>query len=140
MKTKENIIAWTSLPARDRKKRIVFWIVIFTIVWFIYLFGGLFWGLFSLLLLLVSTANFYTPTRYTLKEDHLEIKRPLYTQKKEYRTFRRVVVDKKGVFLSPFPKPSRLDAFRGVYLLFDGADNPDKIVDFLRKKVEESGA
>jgi len=132
----EKIIKWTALPSRNKKKRILFWFSLFAIVSFIYAFGGLFWGIFSLVILLATTASFYTPTTYILKEDHLEIKRPLYTQKREWKTLKRVVPDKKGVFLSPFSRPSRLDAFRGFYLLLDGAENREEIIEFLKEKIE----
>lgn len=130
------VIKWTALPARNRKKRLFFWFSLFAIVSFIYAFGGLFWGIFSLFLLLATTASFYTPTTYLLKQTHIEIKRPLYTQKREWKTLKRVVPDKRGVFLSPFSRPSRLDAFRGFYLLLNGSENREEIIRFLREKIE----
>jgi hypothetical protein len=129
-------IRWTALPARNRRKRILFLLTIFTIVYLVYTLFGIYWSIFSLLVLLGALAQFYTPTTYILKDTHIEIKRPLYTIKREWRTLKRVVPDKRGVLLSPFSKPSRLDAFRGLYLLLDGVDDREKVISFLKEKVE----
>ena len=129
----EKIITWTAYPARNKRKKYLFWLSIFVIVSFIYAFGGVFWGIFSLVLLLATTASFYTPTKYKITDTYIEIKRPLYTQRREFSTLRRVVPDKNGVLLSPFSGPSRLDAFRGLYLLLEGAENRNEIIEFLRR-------
>ncbi len=129
-----NRISWKILPARDKKK---FSIFIFTVSGFtilVYFVAGIYWALFSLVVLLASLFQFYTPTEYILDDDGIIIKRPLYTMRKNWSEFRRVVETKSGIFLSPFSRPSRLDSFRGVHLLIQNKEKHD-VIEFIKRKI-----
>lgn len=45
--------------------------------------------------------------------------------------FRSFYPDKRGVLLSPFTRPSRLENFRGVYVRYDG--NKDEVDAFVKE-------
>jgi hypothetical protein len=51
---------------------------------------------------------------------------------------RRVVRDEESVRLSPFPRPSKLDAFRGILLWFD--DNAEDVMAFIAHHVKAEAA
>jgi len=102
----------------------------------LYIFAGLYWALFGLLLLLGSLSAFYTPTKYILTEKEITIKRPLYTLKRPWAEIKRYEADKNGIFLSPFSRPRRLENFRGIYLMVEG--NRDEVISFIEERINES--
>lgn len=116
----EGKVEWVALPAKDRKKLIIFIVTLGAFLSFVYYAAGFYWFIFSLVTLLLSLSPFYTPTRYTVDKRGVIIKRPLYTRKMDWRKVKRLIIDKNGVFLSPFSAPTRLENFRGVYLIIGG--------------------
>jgi hypothetical protein len=50
---------------------------------------------------------------------------------------RRVARDGLGVKLSPLARPSRLEAYRGIYLWF--SDNADEVMEFIARHTEAVG-
>lgn len=77
------------------------------------------WVIFAVLLLGGSVFfPLLTATGYRFDEHGIIIKRPFYTVKKEWSTYRSYYPDPNGVLLSPFSTPSRLENFRGMYLRF----------------------
>lgn len=79
--------------------------------------GSLPLGVLALLLLSGSLWPFFMPTTYRFTTWGVEQKRWPTLRRVPWAAFRRYQVDRRGVFLSPFPHPSRLDAFRGLYLM-----------------------
>ncbi|MCD6132594.1 MAG: hypothetical protein J7J61_10875 [Candidatus Hydrothermae bacterium] len=131
-------IEWESLPARNKKRLVIAIIAVFFTTLFLYLFTGPYWAIFGFLLLLFVLFPFYTVTRYSLDNEKIVIKKPFYTVSKELRYFRRVEKDRNGVFLSPFKKPSRLDNFRGIYLIMQDDKLKNRVFEFLKKNIEEN--
>ena len=127
-------ISWKVFPAKNKKKLIIFLVTVFGFTTLVLLVAGIYWALFSLLVLLGSLFQFYTTTEYILDEEGVTIKRPLYTMKKSWKEFKRVVETETGIFLSPFSFPSRLDSFRGVHLLIENEER-EKILKFIEEKV-----
>jgi len=114
-------IEWVSFPAVEnlRKTTIatIFIIGLSTLLYFLY---GPIYGFLSILFLGFSLLPYYTPTTYRLSEDGIEVKKVFYTIKKSWSNFRSFYPDKNGVLLSPFPIPTRLENFRGIYIRFRG--------------------
>jgi hypothetical protein len=55
---------------------------------------------------------------------------------KKYADFRSFYYDKKGIMLSPFLKPSRLDGFRGQSLRFSKTKTEkEEVIAFLKTKI-----
>ena len=127
-------ISWKVLPARNKKKLFIFLSTVLGFSFLVLLVAGIYWALFSLLVLLGSLFQFYTYTEYVLDDNGVTIKRPLYTMKKSWKEFKRVVETRTGIFLSPFSFPSRLDSFRGVHLLIENEDR-SKILEFIKGKI-----
>ncbi len=133
----EREIRWQVLPIKKGGKKLVIFIVaILGTGLLLYIFAGLYWALFGLLLLLGSLSAFYTPTKYILTEKEITIKRPLYTLKRPWSEIKRYEVDKNGIFLSPFRKPRRLENFRGIYLMV--GENRDEVISFIKERINEN--
>jgi len=112
-------IEWNSHPVREERKKAVFSILFLLILWIsVYISFGIFWFLLSILLIGGSLFPFFTVTRYRLDQEGVTVRKPFYTVKKGWRQFRSYYPERNGVLLSPFLKPSRLENFRGLFLLF----------------------
>lgn len=114
-------IEWVSFPAVENlKKTIIATIFIIGLSTLLYFLYGPIYGFLSILFLGFSLLPYYTPTTYRLNEDGIEVKKVFYTIKKSWSNFRSFYPDKNGVLLSPFPIPTRLENFRGIYIRFRG--------------------
>lgn len=87
----------------------------------------------AMVVLFASLAKFYFPTAYTLDTSGVTIKTTTQTLKKEWRLYRSCYRDKNGLLLSPFTEPSRLENFRGLYLIFDR--NGDEVTAFVKQRL-----
>jgi hypothetical protein len=96
-------------------------------------FKDVFLTLLSVVILLVSLHTFFTRTAYRLDDKGVTVTTVGIRTSKAWSAFKRYQADAKGVTLSPFAKPSRLDPFRSVRLLFGG--NRDEVVAFISKRI-----
>ena len=130
-------LEWSSHPVR-RKTVVSILVVLFLLaVWlvvYVTTSSTLLTGL-AVIIMLGSMSSFFLPTRYELDEKKVKIRFFFTNREREWSAFRSFYVDKNGVLLSPFAKPSRLENFRGVYVRF--SRNKDQVVDFVRSKIEE---
>lgn len=96
-------------------------------------FHGPGYGLISLAVLVGSLSRYFLPTRYRLDAAGVRASHLGRSQMQTWEQIRRADLRRDGVFLSPFPRPSRLDSFRGVYLRFHA--NRDQVRDFVQAHV-----
>lgn len=87
----------------------------------------------AMVIMAASLAKFYFPTRYKLDAKGVTIKTTTQTLVKEWKLYRSCYPDKNGLLLSPFAEPSRLENFRGIYLMFQG--NANEVTAFCRKRI-----
>jgi hypothetical protein len=92
----------------------------------VYGFQSLPLGLLAAVLLTASVSDYLFPLRFMLDAQAAESRGPVHRRRMLWTQVRRVSRDDSGVRLSPFPRPSRLDGFRGIYLWFD--DNADQVM------------
>lgn len=85
------------------------------------------------IIMVASLAKFYFPTRYRIDDGCVTVKTTTQTLKKEWSLYRSCYPDKNGILLSPFAEPSRLENFRGLYLMFD--KNGEAIAAFCRSHI-----
>lgn len=78
-------------------------------------FGHPAYGLIYLVVLTGSMARYFLPTRYAVDGRGVTW-RLVVRRHRPWSAFRRVDARDEGLFLSPFTRPRRLDAFRGLYL------------------------
>ncbi|MCK4232962.1 hypothetical protein KAU34_05330 [candidate division WOR-3 bacterium] len=129
------MLEWTSIPFKIGGKRNIIAIVIPVVMWItILLFWGIGWFIISLILVGGSILPYFLPTRYILSKDGIVIYSFFTRQKKKWKDYRSFYVDKNGVFLSPFKKPTRLENFRGVYIRFH--KNKEEVVALVKKMME----
>ena len=87
----------------------------------------------ALVIMFASLAKFYFPTSYRLDSKRITIKTTTQTLHKEWSIFRSFYPDKNGVLLSPFVSPTRLENFRGLYIMFN--NNRDEVVNYVRQRL-----
>ena len=75
--------------------------------------------LLAMLIMLGSLAKFYFPTHYKMDDRTVTVKTTTQTLVKEWKLYRSCYPDKKGILLSPFATPTRLENFRGLYVMFE---------------------
>ncbi len=88
----------------------------------------------SALLLIGPLYKYFLPFYYHCSRDGLVVKACCYNIERPWTSFRSNYVDKNGVLLSPFPKPTRLENFRGIYVRF-GKHPPEEIVSFIQHQL-----
>ena len=131
------VLEWTSHPMRKRPIAAVL-VTVFILVISALVFSTTMSKAFTLLALIVlfmSLAKFYMPTKYKLTDKLIIIKSTTQTIKKEWKMFRSFYPDKNGVLLSPFATPSRLENFRGMFLIF--SDNKDEVLSFIKDHITD---
>lgn len=128
-------IAWTVHPVKRKP-----WVsAIATLVVLLFSFlvyvstESTFFCVLSLLVLFASLAKFYMPTRYTLTESEIIVKTTMQTLKKEWTLYRSCWPDKNGILLSPFVEQSRLENFRGLYLIL--GENREEAISFIKERL-----
>ncbi len=128
-------LEWRCHPARRR-----IWVTV-GVTLLIFVTGGLVFtatsskafGVIAMVVMFMSLAKFYMPTKYRLTDEHFMVKTTTQTLQKEWSLYRSYYVDKNGVLLSPFVRPSRLENFRGLYLMFN--NNRDEVVRFVKDHI-----
>ncbi len=90
----------------------------------------------AMVILLMSLAKFFFPTKFKLSDLGVTIKTTTQTLFKEWKIYRSCYPDKKGILLSPFVEPSRLENFRGLYVMFEG--NNDEVTAFVRERIKRA--
>jgi len=90
-------------------------------------------GVLAAVVMLASLAKFYFPTTYRLTYDRITIKTTTQTLHKDWSIYRSCYPDKNGILLSPFVRPSRLESFRGIYLMFN--NNRDEVTSFVKAHI-----
>jgi hypothetical protein len=140
---KDKVLEWSICPFKENTAKSFFFVTILgCLVFLIYswfnallptvIIGGLF---------LLALRSFYTRTRYVFYPDRLEIITPFSRGKKAWSGFRSYYPDKNGVLLSPFEKPSRLENFRGMYLLLPaGGGQREQVLDYIKQKITNINA
>ena len=129
------VLSWTVHPMR-RKPWVALLVTVFIFVVSMVAYmttASKAFGTLALVVLFASLAKFYMPTTFRLSDKRIMIKSTTQTIYKNWLQFRSFYPDKNGVLLSPFSEPSRLESFRGIFLIFDR--NKDEVVDFIKPRI-----
>lgn len=76
------------------------------------------WGALAVLFLVVSLNRFFFPSSFAIDALGVSARYPLRRQRFLWKNLRRFQRDSRGGYLSSQAQPSRLDAYRGMHLLF----------------------
>jgi hypothetical protein len=124
----DSTLKWTVHLARRRPRQaaIAILVVAAASVAAAYGFQSALLGVLCSLLLVASVSDYLFPVRYTLGAEVIEARGLLHRRRMTWRQVRRVVPNHLGVKLSPLRRPSRLEAYRGIYLWF--ASNQSEVM------------
>ena len=128
-------LAWTTFPF-SRNWKVSAGVIAFLLVVFFFVYQWIHSILFltiCMVLVIGSLAGFFFPTEFQLTETGLVVRSLFGTQERPWASFRSFYPDRNGVLLSPFPRPSRLENFRGVYVRFD--NNREQVLAFVQQSV-----
>jgi len=89
------------------------------------------------IVLIMSLHRFFFPSRFAMATDAIEARYLLGTQRYAWSDIRRFRHDQHGAFLSTRSRPSWLDAYRGMHLLFGEAR--DEVIARIRERLVEDG-
>ena len=95
-------------------------------------------GVLAVILLTAAVSDYLFPLRYTLGPEGIAVRGLLHRRLMAWPQVRRVVEDDLGVKLSPLARPSRLEAYRGIYLWFGG--NADAVMAAIAHHTEAEAA
>jgi hypothetical protein len=129
--------SWISHPAKERPVATVF-VTLFILGTFYIVFsitGSAIMVLIAGLIFLMTLSTYFLPTTYTVDEKTVSIKFQFSVKKRNLLAFRTLYPGRRGVLLSPFLAPSRLENFRGFYLRY-GKDNKTEVDRFLAELLE----
>ena len=129
------LLAWTSQPAKARPRvAIAVGVFIVALVYLSYvLTESPLFAVVAALILWGSLSQFYLRTTFEFTEQKVKVKYVVNKIEKDWSQYRSYYVDKNGVLLSPFIRPSRLENFRGIYIRF--ANNRDEVVAIVKSKI-----
>ncbi|HKK21021.1 MAG TPA: hypothetical protein VJ983_06070 [candidate division Zixibacteria bacterium] len=130
------LLKWTTQPMKDRPIAAVLvsiFILICAMLVFYATMSRMFGGLAALVLVL-SLSKFYFPTVFTLTDHSVSVKTTTQTIRKGWEQYRSFYPDKNGVQLSPFAEPSRLENFRGIYLIF--GNNREEVIRIVEQQIK----
>ena len=132
----QSALEWSTHPVKRNILVSILVVMFLFVIWFVvYLTtSSLFLTGLSVVIMLGSLSSFFLPTHYELDQEKIKVKFFLTTREREWGAFRSFYVDKNGILLSPFAKPSRLENFRGIYIRFN--QNKDQVVDFVKSKIK----
>jgi len=122
------------LIARDGLKGAI--PIIITVLFCICVWGALeawYWVALSAAVLFFSMFKYYFPVHYMLNDAGVTTRFMGRTKLRPWSDFRNLYMQKYGVFLAPYEKPSRLDAFRGLGL--NCPDNKDEVAAYAMEKL-----
>jgi len=88
----------------------------------------------SIVFLFGSLSSFFLPTTYILNDEGITVKSIFRKSTKNWSYYKSYYPEKKGVFLSPFSHPSRLENFRGLFVRFN--NNRAEVVDFIKQRLK----
>jgi len=122
-------LRWRSHPARERPlATLALLVIMLAASWGASDFGGNpWWGLVGFAMLALAMWSYLLPTDYAM-DDSGVVKKSLFgTERRKWSEVRSMAVDRWGVLLSPFPKPTRLAKFRGLSVQFSSGNKEDVI-------------
>ena len=129
------VLEWTVHPVKRQpwvSVAVSLFVVLVTVCVYSWMESHLF-TILALLIMLGSLAKFYFPTRYKMTDKSVTVKTTTQTLVKEWQLYRSCYPDKKGILLSPFATATRLENFRGLYVMFE--NNNEAVTSFVRERI-----
>jgi len=136
-KADDVVLSWTLHLAREHPaKQILVVASLLTAATAGYYLLGVLGIVASLVVISSSIAEFLFPVSYRISTSGAECRSALRRERIEWSSVKACYLDESGVKLSPLGYPTRLEAFRGVYLRF-ADDNAETVIAAVRKLREQ---
>lgn len=129
---------WHAHPAREQRGRLLVglaWIAAFVLVVYATT-GSAAWAAFSLVVLAFALSRFFIPSRFSIDEKGITAEYFMRTKHLPWRSVRRFAYNDDGAYLSRHAKPSRLDAWRGMHILF--GNQREEVIEMIQRSVAQS--
>jgi hypothetical protein len=130
--------SWSAHPARERRAHAagsLFAIAALAVAaWQFGQHPG--WALIAVLVLILALNRFFFPSRFIVDGEGITAHYPMRRRRCRWQDLRRFVHDDRGGYLSTRALPSRLDAFRGLHVLF-GAERARVVAEIRRHMVAQ---
>jgi len=123
-------VEWRVHLARKEPRGLILVGVVAALSGLLGLLKGVTFAVLGPVLVLLWVADYLFPITYRLTEEGVEVRQFLPRSFMPWGRVKRCVRVKEGLFLSPFPRPSRLEAYRGVLL----RDVPPEAEAFVRER------
>jgi len=122
---------WTVYLAREEPLKTALALFLIAAIAFAgWVLAGPFPAAAASLVTILSLCEFLFPVSYEVSQQGARVRSLLKTTNVTWSQVGACYLDDNGVKLSPFNRPSRLEAFRGLYLRFAG--NEDEVVQAVR--------
>jgi len=127
---------WTAHPARQRPRDLALAcaVVFLTAGAVLASFESLLLMTLAVVIVIVSIAPFWLPTRYRITDQVIEAHCGFRRRSRQWQQLRRYELGRHVALLSPFADRHWLDRFRGMLILLDGADR-DRIQRIFAEKL-----
>jgi len=102
---------------------------------------GVYWGVFALLVLLLSLESYFLPTRYRLDGRGVGVGKVFSQVERPWSAFRGAWFDRLGVTLSPFGRRNWLEPYRALRLRWgppDASPGRDEVIAHLLAHLDPS--
>lgn len=130
-------LTWKSHPARERPLAAAL-VTVFIIILMVTVYLIMHSAMMMLLagaILFISLSTFYMPTTFSIDENKVRIKYLYTIKERNLSAFRQYYPETRGILLSPYLSPSRLENFRGFYLRY-GKDNKTQVDAIARELID----
>lgn len=129
-------LEWSVFPFMENMRRSIIVVVIIAgVAALVYLaFREIFLVILSVAILFASLHAYFSRTRYRLDSSGVTVRTLSVKTAKPWSHFKKYYADDRGITLSPFAGPSRLEPFRSVRLLY--GSNKDEVVAFVSKRID----
>lgn len=138
----EPLLEWDSFPFAERPLTsfilVIFLILLSYLLWKVAIeaWGSPIFYYGGMLLVIGSLLPYFISTHYALYDDRIVIRYWFIKIERKYSDFGCFYQDKRGVMLSTFKTPRRLDPFRGQSLRFSGKQTEkERLISILKEKI-----
>lgn len=133
----EKTLRWKSHPLIENTARtITLFALLGVVLWAVYFaFDSVYYLCLAAIVLFFSLLRYFVPTHYQADSRGIHILFFGISKFREWSSFSNFYLHSTGVHLAPFERPSALDSFRGMFILF-GRGDKDEIVEFLKRNIQ----
>ena len=128
---------WISHPFIDYPLKTVLFVTVLIIIgiFVYYIFQAGFYVILYAIFFFLTFMGYWFPTFYVVNDKSISIKRLFMKVEKEWKDYKKVYVDDKGFFLSPFKEKNVLMKTRGIYVICHVPER-EAIIEFVKKMVQ----